>query len=159
MQSRHLIQSALRCSTSLVVNRCLDLLIKAGDPLPKKGNVTVHSGKSIRAGGSGALFFKLWQGDGQPCYRQHLCWRTADLGNDLESGVIPQGAKIVCDYRFSNAGTITMEVSAPDAGVTVGTGHSLLSERSELNFEHAVDLVQDAVGRLEDRIRYSSGKD
>lgn len=132
----------------------LELLIKAGDPLPKKGNVTVHSGKSIRAGGSGALFFKLWQGEiDSPVTDNIYVGELRISGNDLESGVIPQGAKIVCDYEFSDAGTITMEVSAPDAGVTVGTGHSFYSsERSELNFEHAMDLVQDEIGRLEDRI-------
>lgn len=132
----------------------LEPLIKAGDPLPKKGKVTVRSGKSIRAGGSGALFFKLWQGEiDNPVTDNLFVGELRITGNDLESGVIPQGATIVCDYEVSDAGTITMEVSAPDAGVTVGTGHNFYSrQEGQLNFEQALDLVHEEVGRLEERI-------
>lgn len=132
----------------------LEPLIKAGDSLPKKGRVTVRSGKSIRAGGSGALFFKLWQGEiDSPVTDNLFVGELRITGNDLESGVIPQGAAIVCDYEVSDAGTITMEVSVPDAGVTVGTGHNFYSrQEGQLNFEQALDLVHEEVDRLEERI-------
>src|SRR5690606_10541303 len=108
----------------------LEWMVRSGDALPKKGSLKVRAGNSIRAGGSGALLFKMWQGEIDSPVDDNLF--VGDLritGNDLESGVIPQGAEIFCDYEISDSGNISVEISVPDAGVSVGTGHNFYSRQ------------------------------
>jgi molecular chaperone DnaK len=132
----------------------LEWIVKSGDPLPKKGVIRVTSAKSIRSGGPGALIFKLWQGDiGSPVTDNLFIGELRITGDDLEQGVISQGAEIICEYEISDAGTLAVEISAPDANVTVGTGHNFYSSKEgELNFEDSADHVRSTVELLTERI-------
>jgi molecular chaperone DnaK len=129
-------------------------LVRAGDSLPKKGHVTVHAGSSIRAGGSGALLFKLWQGEIESPVEDNLFIGEVRItGDDIESGVIPQGATIDCEYAISDAGTFTIEVSVKEAGVSVGSGHNFYSpQEGQINFEDATQRIDLEVERLGSRL-------
>lgn len=132
----------------------LEWMVRSGDALPKKGSLKVRAGNSIRAGGSGALLFKMWQGEIDSPVDDNLF--VGDLritGNDLESGVIPQGAEIFCDYEISDSGNISVEISVPDAGVSVGTGHNFYSrQEGQIDFEQASQIIDEQVDQLERRL-------
>lgn len=132
----------------------LEWMIRSGDALPKKGSIKVRAGSSIRAGGSGALLFKMWQGEIESPVDDNLF--VGDLritGNDLESGVIPQGAEIHCEYEISDSGNISVEISVPDAGVSVGAGHNFYSrQEGQIDFEQASQIIDEQAEQLEGRL-------
>jgi molecular chaperone DnaK len=132
----------------------LEWIVRAGDPLPKRGQLRVVSGRSIRAGGAGALIFKLWQGEiTAPVTDNLFVGELKITGDNLENGVITQGAEIICEYEVSDAETLSMEITVPDANVTVGSGHNFYSTKEgELNFEDAGDRVREAIEGLSSRI-------
>lgn len=132
----------------------MEWMVRAGEALPKKGAITVRAGSSIRAGGSGALLFKMWQGEIESPVQDNLF--VGDLrvtGNDLENGVIPQGAAIHCEYEISDSGNISVEISVPDAGVSVGAGHNFYSrQEGQIDFEQASQIIDEQVEQLGGRL-------
>lgn len=78
--------------------RGLEPLVRAGDPLPKKGVLTFRSAEALRAGSPGALNFKLWEGDiRQPIEDNVFIGTFRIAGSDFDQGMIPIGAEIHCD--------------------------------------------------------------
>ncbi|PRH81242.1 Hsp70 family protein [Arenimonas caeni] len=132
----------------------LEWIVRSGDPLPKRGQLRVVSARSIRAGGAGALIFKLWQGEiSAPVTDNLFIGELKITGDNLESGVIAQGEEIICEYEVSDAGTLSMEVSVPGANVTVGSGLNFYSTKEgELNFEDASERVAEAIASLTARV-------
>lgn len=132
----------------------LEWMVRSGEALPKKGSIKVRAGSSIRAGGSGALLFKMWQGEIESPVDDNLF--VGDLritGNDLESGVIPHGAEIHCEYEISDSGNISVEISVPDAGVSVGAGHNFYSrQEGQIDFEQASKIIDEQADQLESRL-------
>lgn len=132
----------------------LEWIVRSGDPLPKRGQLRVVSGSAIRAGGPGALIFKLWQGDiATPVSDNLFIGELKITGDDLEAGVITQGAGIVCEYEVSDAGTLSLEITVPDANVTVGSGHKFYApHKGKLNYEDVSELARETIEELSARI-------
>ena len=53
----------LEVLTSIGGPPTLEPMVRAGDDLPAKGQVTVRAGTTLKAGESGALNFKIWEGE------------------------------------------------------------------------------------------------
>ena len=69
----------------------LDYLVKVGEALPKKGVKKFKAASSLRAGGDGALRFKLWEGDIEdPVSDNELIGTLSITGRDFETGVVPR---------------------------------------------------------------------
>ena len=92
-------------------------LVREGDPLPKKGRLLLKAEESLKAGSGGSLNFQLWEGevDDAPSENLHIgCFRLS--GSHFESGVIPAGAELVCDYEVLDSGNVKLEVTVPSLG-------------------------------------------
>lgn len=131
----------------------MEWLIRKGESLPKKGTQKFRAGETLRAGAPHAITFKLWEGElSDPPSDNQFVGSIKISGSDLESGVIAHGSELVCDYEISDAGVITMEISATDVGASFGAGHNFYSRQDGAHdFEDSRHVVEEAA-RLSERI-------
>ena len=77
----------------------LDYLIRSGDSLPKKGKKVFKAAESLKAGASGSLNLKLWEGEiEEPITDNRPIGVLKISGSDFDDGVIPAGADLECEY-------------------------------------------------------------
>lgn len=92
----------------------LDYLVREGDQLPRKGKKSFKAGESLKAGSSGSLKFKLWEGDiCDPINDNRFIGLFEIKGTNFDDGVIAAGAEMICDYEVLDSGNIILEVSVP----------------------------------------------
>jgi molecular chaperone DnaK len=85
----------------------LGYLVRAGDPLPKKGKKVFKSAESLKAGASGSLNFKFWEGEIEdPITDNRPIGVLKISGSDFDDGVIAAGADLECDYEMLDSGNI-----------------------------------------------------
>ena len=97
--------------------------VREGDRLPKKGDITVKAGESLKAGSPYSLNFQLVEGESEMPQDNRPIGVLKIKGTDFDEGVIPAGADLKCNYEMSDSGVITLKVSVPCIGF-----------RSEKNF-------------------------
>jgi molecular chaperone DnaK len=89
-------------------------LVREGEPLPKKGTMLFKATESLRAGGPGAIHFKVWEGDIEdPVTDNRFVGVLPITGADFDEGVISAGAELVCEYEVLDSGNVLLEVSVP----------------------------------------------
>lgn len=99
----------------------LEFLVNEGDALPKKGSITFKAGQTLKAGSNDSINIKLWEGNIQsPITDNRFIGVLKIAGTSIDSGVVPTGADIECDYEMSDSGTIILEASIPCIGATFG---------------------------------------
>jgi len=132
----------------------LQYLIKEGDSLPKKGTEIFKAGESLRAGGSGALNFKVWEGEIEdPVTDNRFVGAMSITGSDFDEGVISAGADLVCEYEIQDSGNVVFEVSAPSVGSVFHSGRNFYSRQvGEIDFSDASKQVADEANGLQHRI-------
>jgi molecular chaperone DnaK len=134
--------------------RGLEPLVRAGDPLPKKGVLKFRSGETLRAGSPGALNFKLWEGDIREPIEDNVFIGTFRVsGADFEDGMISVGAEIHCEYEVSDGGNIRLDISVPDIGGSFSSGHNYYARQdAQIDYTQAAGLVaaeaNATIGRL-----------
>jgi molecular chaperone DnaK len=120
----------------------LDWLVRANDPLPKKGTKTFKALESLKAGATGSINFKLWEGEIEdPISDNRFIGELKISGNDFDDGVIPAGAELQCDYEVLDSGNIVLEVSVPSIGGTFHSGRNFYS-RQEGQFDFSKQAAQ-----------------
>jgi len=123
----------------------LDYLVKKGDTLPKKGRKTWRSEESLKAGGSGAIVIKLWEGDIETPYTDNRPIGEFKItGSDFEKGVIHAKAELICDYEVNDAGHISMTVTVPSVSGSFSPGHNFYSRQGgQIDYTQAAKLIED----------------
>jgi molecular chaperone DnaK len=123
--------------------RGLQALVRAGDPLPKKGAVSFRAGENLRAGSAAALNFKLWEGDIKEPIEDNVFIGTFRVaGSDFEEGIIPTGAEILCEFEVTDSGNIRLDISVPDIGGSFSSGHNYYSRQdAQIDYSQAAALV------------------
>lgn len=112
-------------------------IIRAGDPLPKKGTMKFLAGEAIKAGSQNSLEFKVWEGEiASPVIDNKWVGCLKIPGSELEHGVIAKGAELICEYEVSDSGNVTLEVTVPSVGGSFRTGHNLYS-RQEAGIDYS----------------------
>ena len=107
----------------------LEFLICEGDALPKKGTITFKAGQTLKAGTNDSINIKLWEGNIQsPITDNRFIGVLKITGTDIDSGVVPTGADIECEYEMSDSGTINLEASIPCIGASFGN-HNFYSRQ------------------------------
>lgn len=125
----------------------LEYLVREGDPLPKKGKKTFTAAVSLRAGGSGVIRLKIWEGEIEdPVTDNRFVGTLSITGSDFVEGVIPAGAEIVCEYEILDSGNVFLEVSVPSIGGIFHTGHNYYSrQEGQIDFtSHSKQVLEDA---------------
>jgi molecular chaperone DnaK len=136
-------------------------LVKQGEQLPKKGTLAFKAGESLRAGSTGAIRFKLFEGEiTDPIADNRFIGMFEIRGADFEDGVITAGAELNCEYEILDSGNILMEVSVPSIRGSFRSGRNFYSrQEGQIDFSQAAQLVTEQaeqakkrLGELEERI-------
>lgn len=124
-------------------------LVRAGDPLPKKGAMKFLAGEAIKAGSQNSLDFKIWEGEiTSPVMDNRWVGSLKIPGTELEQGVIAKGAELICEYEVSDSGNVTLEVTVPSVGGSFKTGHNLYSrQESGIDYSAAGQRVHEEAER------------
>lgn len=134
----------------------LDYLVREGDQLPKKGKKTFKTEESLKAGSTGSIKFKLWEGEiSDPINDNRFIGMFEIKGSDFDDGVIAAGAEMICEYEVLDSGNIMMEVSVPSIGGSFHSGRNFYSRQDgQIDYTKASKLVEEqsehALQRLEE---------
>lgn len=123
----------------------LEWLVKSGDQLPIKGNKVFKTSESLKAGASGSLNFKLWEGEiTDPVTDNRFIGMLKVTGADFDDGVIPAGAELMCDYEVLDSGNIKLKVSIPSIGGIFDSDRNFYSrQEGQLDFTDATQRVRE----------------
>ena len=132
----------------------LDYLIRAGEPLPKKGKKIFKAAQTLKAGSDETLNIKLWEGEIEnPITDNRPIGVLKISGTDFSSGVIPAGADLECAYEIEDSGNINLEVSVPSIGGVFNSGRNFYSrQEGAINYTDAAELVS---SNLNSRFTYT----
>ncbi len=129
-------------------------LIRAGDSLPRKGQLRFTAAETLRAGTPNSLNFNLWEGEIEDPISDNRHIGTLKIrGVDLDEGVIPAGAELICDYELLDSGLIHIEVSVPSIGATFPSDRNFYSrQEGQIDFETARGRTEAEQKSLECRV-------
>lgn len=134
----------------------LHFLIKADDPLPKKGTMKLKAGQTLKAGSHEMLVFSLWEGDIQYPIEDNRYIGTYKIpGTSFDDGVVPTGAEIICEYEMSDAGAIHLGVSIPCIGADFGSKNFYSRQEGQINLvddDRISSDGQDIVNRIDNML-------
>jgi molecular chaperone DnaK len=104
----------------------LHWLVRAGDSLPRKGKTIFKAAECLKSGDSDSLNFKLWEGEIEDSIHDNRFIGVLKIsGKDFDTGVIPAGGTLECDFEILDSGNVVLDVSIPDIkGVRSGNFYS-----------------------------------
>lgn len=137
----------------------LEFLIHEGDALPKKGKTMFRAGETIHAGSpSDSINIKIWEGSIQyPITDNRFVGMLKITGTDLESGVIPTGAEIECEYEMTDSGNIILDVSIPSVSASFSNHNFYSRQEGQTNLDNA-DKVAEEGRQILQRIEHMKEK-
>ena len=123
----------------------LDYLVHEGDQLPKKGRKTFKASESLKAGSTGSIKFKLWEGEIDDHIHDNRFIGMFEIkGSDFEDGVIAAGAELVCEYEVLDSGNIQLEVSVPSISGSFKSGRNYYSsQEGKIDYTNQVKHIQE----------------
>jgi molecular chaperone DnaK len=132
----------------------LDYLVRSGDSLPKKEKKVFKAAESLKAGASGSLNLKVWEGEIEDHVTDNRLIGVLKIsGSDFVDGVIPAGADLECKYEILDSGNIKLEVSVPSIGGTFHSGKNFYSrQEGQLDYTAAAVMVVEEGERTLNRI-------
>lgn len=138
----------------------LDYLVREGDQLPKKGMKKFKSAESLKAGSTGSIKFKIWEGDiSDPINDNCFIGMFEIKGSDFDDGVIAAGAELICDYEMLDSGNILLEVSVPSIGASFHSGRNFYSrQEGQIDYTQASKLVAEQSEHTMQRIEEIASK-
>lgn len=138
----------------------LEWLVRAGDPLPKKGQLKFRAAESLKAGSSASLNFNLWEGEIlDPITDNRPIGSLKVRGADFDDGVIAAGAELVCDYEILDSGVINLEVSVPSIGASFPSNHNFYSRQDgQMDFDVASGQIRQERNNLASRVEAMADK-
>jgi len=132
----------------------LEYLVRSGDSLPKKGKKVFKAAESLKAGASGSLNLKLWEGEiKDPIADNRPVGVLKISGSDFGDGVIHAGADLECEFEILDSGNIKLEVSVPCIGSTFHSGKNFYSrQEGQLDYTAVAVMVVEEGERTLNRI-------
>lgn len=121
----------------------LEFLVNEGDALPKKGTITFKAGQTLKAGSNDSINIKLWEGNIQsPITDNRFIGVLKITGTNIDSGVVPTGADIECEYEMSDSGTINLEASIPCIGASFGNHNFYSRQEGQLDLADVDSIAE-----------------
>lgn len=138
----------------------LDYLVREGDQLPKKGKKTFKAEESLRAGSTGSIKFKLWEGEiADPVNDNRFIGMFEIKASDFDDGVIAAGAELVLEYEILDSGNIMMEVSVPSIAGSFHSGRNFYSRQDgQIDYSKASKLVEEQSEHAKQRLEEMESK-
>lgn len=132
----------------------LDFLVNEGDGLPQKGIRTFKAGQTLRAGTNDSINIKLWEGTIlSPITDNRFIGVLKIKGTDIDSGVIPTGADIDCEFEMTDSGTIRLEVSIPCIGATFSNHNFYSRQEGQIDLDDVDSIAEEGravLNRIDD---------
>ena len=123
----------------------LEFLVKEGDSLPHKGSVCFKAGQRISADSDSTINIKLWEGDIlDPISDNRFVGVLKIRGTDLDSGSIPVGSEIICNYEIADSGNISLEVSVPSASITLNNKNFYSRDEGQVDLSDIEAVSEEA---------------
>ena len=120
-------------------------LVQENEKLPRRGTVTLRAGRRLVAGSSEALVFTLWEGEiRDPVDDNRYIGTYRITGDSFSSGVIAQGAEILCEYEMSESGNLVLGVAVPSVGAVFANRNFYSRKEGQLDLADPSDLLQSA---------------
>ncbi len=132
----------------------MDYLVKAGDPLPRKGKKIFKAAESLKAGSTSSLNLKLWEGEiDDPVTDNRPIGVLKISGSDFDEGVIAAGSDLECEYEVLDSGNIVLEVSVPCIGSTFNSDRNFYSrQEGQTDYSSASAMVSEEGERTLQRV-------
>lgn len=133
----------------------LHFLVKAGEPLPKKGGVRLKAKETLKAGSYDSLNFKLWEGEIEDRISDNRLIGVLKIsGTDFDDGVVPAGADLDFEFEVLDSGNIIVEVSIPSIGAAFDSaGKNFYSrQEGEKDYSASASYVKEEADGLADEI-------
>lgn len=128
----------------------LQFLVAEGDALPKKGVVTFKAGQTLKAGTYNSINIKLWEGNIQsPITDNRFIGIFKIVGTDIDTGVIPTGADIECEFEMSDSGTINLEASIPCIGASFSNRNFYSRQEGQIDLTDVDSIAEEGRHVLE----------
>ena len=125
-------------------------LVRANDPLPKSGVVTLRAAEQLAGGSEGSLQFSLWEGEiPEPVDDNRYIGTYRIPGNVFSGGLIPIGAEIICDYEMNEAGNLRLGVSVPCVDLQMKGRNFYSRLEGQLDLENTAGLIEEVTGLLD----------
>lgn len=134
----------------------MEWLVRKGDSLPFKGRHVFKAARNLNAGDDGSINFNLYEGEiTEPVKDNRNIGTFTVNGSDFDSGIIPIGADLICDYEIMDSGNIVLEVSVPIIGSAFHSDKNFYSRvGGEIDFKEDTEQIQDdcedVLSRFED---------
>ena len=120
-------------------------LVRSGDQLPKTGEIIVKPTESLKSGDPSTIRFKLYEGDieDRPKDNRHI-GSFSISGSDIEDGVIPAGANLICKYSMQDSGNLSLEVEVPAVNCLFSAGKDFYSPQDAMvNLHDQATAIQE----------------
>ncbi len=120
-------------------------LIQENEQLPKRGSVALRAGKRLVAGSADSLVFTLWEGEiRDPVDDNRYIGTYRIAGDSFSSGVIAQGAEILCEYEMNESGNLQLGVTVPSVGAVFAHQNFYSRKEGQLNLEDPSGMLKSA---------------
>ena len=120
-----------------------EYLVREGDSLPAKGSLAFKAYESLKAGSSGTLNFKVWEGAIEdPVSDNNHIGLMKIAGTDFDDGVISAGDDLICDYEMKASGQIVFHISIPSIGATFSEKNFYARQEGQRDYTSAADLAR-----------------
>jgi molecular chaperone DnaK len=130
----------------------LQFLVEEGDALPKKGTISFKAGQTLKAGTHDSINIKLWEGNIQfPITDNRFVGVFKIVGTDIDTGIIPTGADIECEFEMSDSGTIHLEASIPCIGASFSNRNFYSRQEAQIDLTD-IDSIAEEGRRVLERI-------
>ncbi len=138
----------------------LDYLVREGDQLPKKGRKVYKAEESLRAGSTGSLKFKLWEGEIKgPVTDNRFIGMFAITGKNFDEGVIAAGADLICEYEVTDSGNIVIEVLVPSIGGAFCSQRNFYStQEGQIDYTQASKRIAEEAALMNQRLNEMTSK-
>lgn len=132
----------------------LDYLIRAGDALPKNGKKIFKASEPLKAGSTGSLNLKIWEGEIEdPVADNRPVGVMKIKGTDFDAGIIHAGADLECTYEIQDSGLIILNISVPCIHATFPSEKNFyFRQAGQLDYTKAAAMVIDEGERAMSRI-------
>ena len=120
-------------------------IVRSGDQLPKTGEILVKPTESLKSGDPSTIRFKLYEGDieDRPKDNRHI-GSFSISGSDIEDGVIPAGADLICKYSMQDSGNLSLEVEVPAVNCLFNAGKDFYSPQDAMvNLHDQATAIQE----------------
>jgi len=137
----------------------LAFMVKAGEPLPKKGTLKFLAAEPLKAGGQPPIRFKLWEGDIEDPISSNRPIGTFEIrGSDFSDGVIAAGAELLCEYEVLDSGQIHLEVTVPSIGGAFNKRNFYSPVGGQIDYTKAARQVEDQVEAARQKLDEMAGR-